>query len=225
MLPHDDDAPRLAKNSLHFAEFFEHYEIPVPELDREAIVWGHCHHKATGGMEPGAQAAEMARPLPRLIRQHPALRAYFVANKGLRPVRSNPRGDGRPVGVWVRIPRPHLHHEPPYDLGGDPAHRARGRRRDDACLRDPHAPHPEHQHGVLTGFYSFSRGLGIIVDPILAGALISLIGTGPFQATNGFQAMWIVLRGGAVRKPAFRPPAPQRRCGPSRARAAIIRRG
>jgi Fe-S oxidoreductase len=52
MLPHDDDAQRLAKNAMHFAEFFEQYEIPVPELDRQALVWGHCHHKATGGMDP-----------------------------------------------------------------------------------------------------------------------------------------------------------------------------
>jgi FAD/FMN-containing dehydrogenase/Fe-S oxidoreductase len=52
ILPHDDDAQRLAKNAMHFSEFFEQFEIEVPQLDREAIVWGHCHHKATGGMDP-----------------------------------------------------------------------------------------------------------------------------------------------------------------------------
>jgi FAD/FMN-containing dehydrogenase/Fe-S oxidoreductase len=52
MLPHDDDAQRLAKRAMHFSEFFERYELPVPILEREAIVWGHCHHKATGGMDP-----------------------------------------------------------------------------------------------------------------------------------------------------------------------------
>jgi FAD/FMN-containing dehydrogenase/Fe-S oxidoreductase len=52
MLPHDDDAGRLAKNAMHFTEFFEHYQIPVPRLERKALVWGHCHHKATGGMDP-----------------------------------------------------------------------------------------------------------------------------------------------------------------------------
>jgi FAD/FMN-containing dehydrogenase/Fe-S oxidoreductase len=51
MLPHDDDAKRLASNAMHFAEFFEKFEIPVPHLERKAIVWGHCHHKATGGMD------------------------------------------------------------------------------------------------------------------------------------------------------------------------------
>jgi Fe-S oxidoreductase len=52
ILPHDDDAQRLRRNALHFDEFFERYEIEVPRLERKAIVWGHCHHKATGGIEP-----------------------------------------------------------------------------------------------------------------------------------------------------------------------------
>jgi FAD/FMN-containing dehydrogenase/Fe-S oxidoreductase len=51
MLPHDDDAKRLAKNAMHFSEFFERYEVPVPKLQGKALVWGHCHHKATGGMD------------------------------------------------------------------------------------------------------------------------------------------------------------------------------
>ncbi len=51
---------------------------------------------------------------------------------------------------------------------------------------------PEDEHGALTGFYSLSRGLGIILGPILAGLLIQLGGSGPFTATNGYQAMWIV---------------------------------
>ncbi len=52
MLPHDDDAGRLARSAMHFSEFFERYDIPVPRLERKALVWGHCHHKATGGMDP-----------------------------------------------------------------------------------------------------------------------------------------------------------------------------
>jgi len=51
MLPHDDDAQRLARNAMHFSEFFERYQVPVPKLERRALVWGHCHHKATGGMD------------------------------------------------------------------------------------------------------------------------------------------------------------------------------
>jgi FAD/FMN-containing dehydrogenase/Fe-S oxidoreductase len=52
MLPHDDDARRLAQNAMHFAEFFQRYDIPVPQMEGKALVWGHCHHKATGGMQP-----------------------------------------------------------------------------------------------------------------------------------------------------------------------------
>jgi Fe-S oxidoreductase len=52
MLPHDNDAQRLAGCAMHFSEFFEKYDVPVPKLERKALVWGHCHHKATGGMDP-----------------------------------------------------------------------------------------------------------------------------------------------------------------------------
>ncbi|HET9101871.1 MAG TPA: FAD-linked oxidase C-terminal domain-containing protein, partial [Solirubrobacteraceae bacterium] len=52
MMPHDNDAQRLAGNAMHFAEFFERYEVPVPRLERKALLWGHCHHKATGGIDP-----------------------------------------------------------------------------------------------------------------------------------------------------------------------------
>jgi MFS family permease len=48
---------------------------------------------------------------------------------------------------------------------------------------------PEDEHGTLTGFYSLSRGIGIIAGPILAGAVIALGAHGPFRATHGFQAM------------------------------------
>jgi Fe-S oxidoreductase len=40
---------------MHFSEFFEKFEIEVPRIERRAIVWGHCHHKATGGMDPEHQ--------------------------------------------------------------------------------------------------------------------------------------------------------------------------
>jgi FAD/FMN-containing dehydrogenase/Fe-S oxidoreductase len=59
MLRHDDDAARLAQNAMHFAEFFERYRIPVPPLERKALVWGHCHHKATAGM--GSEHALLER--------------------------------------------------------------------------------------------------------------------------------------------------------------------
>jgi FAD/FMN-containing dehydrogenase/Fe-S oxidoreductase len=58
MLPHDDDAGRLAKNAYHFGEFFDTFDIPVPPLTRKALLWGHCHHRATGGIEPEQRVLE-----------------------------------------------------------------------------------------------------------------------------------------------------------------------
>jgi FAD/FMN-containing dehydrogenase/Fe-S oxidoreductase len=52
MRPHDEDARRLSKNTLTLAEFLineaEGYE--PPRLEREALVHGHCHQKATVGL-------------------------------------------------------------------------------------------------------------------------------------------------------------------------------
>jgi FAD/FMN-containing dehydrogenase/Fe-S oxidoreductase len=50
ILPHDDDAERLRQCVHHFSEFFEQHDIEVPQVSRQALLWGHCHHKATGGM-------------------------------------------------------------------------------------------------------------------------------------------------------------------------------
>jgi FAD/FMN-containing dehydrogenase/Fe-S oxidoreductase len=55
MLPHDDDAARLARNSYHFAEFFDTFDITPPKVSGRALVWGHCHHRATGGIQPEQQ--------------------------------------------------------------------------------------------------------------------------------------------------------------------------
>jgi MFS family permease len=43
---------------------------------------------------------------------------------------------------------------------------------------------PEGEHGAITGLYSLSRGIGIILGPILAGVAISLTGDGIFRATG-----------------------------------------
>jgi Fe-S oxidoreductase len=52
MLPHDEDAKRLSRDTLTLGEFLtreaQHYD--VPKLRRKAIVHGHCHHKAIMGM-------------------------------------------------------------------------------------------------------------------------------------------------------------------------------
>jgi len=52
LLPNNQDAMRMRENCYHWAEFFEKQKIPVPRLEGKAVVWGHCHQKATGGMSP-----------------------------------------------------------------------------------------------------------------------------------------------------------------------------
>jgi FAD/FMN-containing dehydrogenase/Fe-S oxidoreductase len=58
LLPHDDDARRLRRNAYHFGEFFREFGIEPPKLSRKALLWGHCHHKATGGMDPERELLE-----------------------------------------------------------------------------------------------------------------------------------------------------------------------
>ncbi|MFB8759320.1 heterodisulfide reductase-related iron-sulfur binding cluster [Streptomyces nigra] len=58
MLPHDDDARRLTSNAYHFPEFFQSFGIEPPKLDGKALLWGHCHQRATGGMDPESQLLE-----------------------------------------------------------------------------------------------------------------------------------------------------------------------
>jgi FAD/FMN-containing dehydrogenase/Fe-S oxidoreductase len=58
ILPHDDDAARLARNAYHFGEFFTTFGIQPPALQGEALLWGHCHHRATGGIDPEQQVLE-----------------------------------------------------------------------------------------------------------------------------------------------------------------------
>ena len=59
LLPHDDDARRLAQNAYHFAEFFQTFDIRPPRLtEGDALLWGHCHHRATGGVDPDRRLLE-----------------------------------------------------------------------------------------------------------------------------------------------------------------------
>ena len=190
--------------------------------------------------------AELARRLPRLIKQHPALRSYFIANALWEMVLSalkafvvlyltiglhyklttaslmiggvalviligagatGKAGDrfgrirvvrialwGYAAGFVVLIfttSRPLMAAALPFiAIGGG------------AIMTMAYAIlmplMPEDEHGALTGFYSLSRGVGITSGPILAGVLIWVTRNGPFTATHGFQAMWIVCAGGAL---------------------------
>jgi FAD/FMN-containing dehydrogenase/Fe-S oxidoreductase len=62
ILPHDDDAARLAGNAYHFGEFFQAFGVTPPRFagDRaaQAVLWGHCHHRATGGVDSEQRVLE-----------------------------------------------------------------------------------------------------------------------------------------------------------------------
>jgi Fe-S oxidoreductase len=48
IIPHDEDAQRLAKQTFMLSEFIDQKmaDYPLPQLKRRALVHGHCHHKA-----------------------------------------------------------------------------------------------------------------------------------------------------------------------------------
>ncbi len=51
LLPKDEDAQRLAKQTFMLGEFLENEGYTPPRLHRRALVQGHCHHKAVIGMQ------------------------------------------------------------------------------------------------------------------------------------------------------------------------------
>ncbi|MFN2614937.1 MAG: FAD-binding and (Fe-S)-binding domain-containing protein [Actinomycetota bacterium] len=58
LFPHDDDAQRLEGSTYHFAEFLEKFEVDVPVLRGDAILWVHCHEKATGDKDAEKKVLE-----------------------------------------------------------------------------------------------------------------------------------------------------------------------
>ncbi len=50
---------------------------------------------------------------------------------------------------------------------------------------------PPEGHGALTGLYSMSRGVGVILGPILGGVAIDAL-KGQLSSTQGYSAMWLV---------------------------------
>ncbi|HYX88629.1 MAG TPA: FAD-linked oxidase C-terminal domain-containing protein, partial [Gaiellaceae bacterium] len=59
LLTLDEDAERLAKQAFHLSEFLaglDGYEPPA--LSGRALLHGHCHHKATGGIAPERKLLE-----------------------------------------------------------------------------------------------------------------------------------------------------------------------
>ena len=59
VLPHDEDAQRLRRQTFHLAEFLLHDdEFEPPPLERHVVFQGHCHAAATGGVEPAQELLE-----------------------------------------------------------------------------------------------------------------------------------------------------------------------
>jgi len=59
MLPHDEDAHRLAAQTFHLGEFLEKQEgYEPPRLERDVVFHGHCHASATNGVEPARSLIE-----------------------------------------------------------------------------------------------------------------------------------------------------------------------
>jgi MFS family permease len=87
---------------------------------------------------------------------------------------------------------------------------------------------PEEEHGLVTGFYSFSRGLGIVLGPLLAGLAIAALRSS-LPSTEGYAAMWLVCSAAILASLAFMEPLQAKEAqlreeresehGPARARA------
>jgi len=58
MMPHDEDAKRLTRNTLTLSEFLIEEDYEPPKLERKAIVHGHCHQEATVGLSAEQQLYE-----------------------------------------------------------------------------------------------------------------------------------------------------------------------
>ncbi|MFL5820399.1 MAG: FAD-binding and (Fe-S)-binding domain-containing protein [Solirubrobacteraceae bacterium] len=60
MLPHDEHARRLSEQALLLSEFLERHapDWRPPKLERQALVHGHCHHRAVLGFEAETRVLE-----------------------------------------------------------------------------------------------------------------------------------------------------------------------
>lgn len=61
IVPHNEDAQRLARQTFLLSEFIDQKmsDVPLPQLPRHALVHGHCHHKAV--MKFGAEERVLQR--------------------------------------------------------------------------------------------------------------------------------------------------------------------
>ena len=58
LLPDREDAKRLAVQTFLLSEFLNHHDVAYPQLNRDAFVHGHCHHKAVMKFDDEQRALE-----------------------------------------------------------------------------------------------------------------------------------------------------------------------
>ena len=58
LFPDDEDAKRLARQSVLLSEFLEERGWEPPKLSRQALVQGHCHHRAVMGFDTDQRMLE-----------------------------------------------------------------------------------------------------------------------------------------------------------------------
>jgi MFS family permease len=118
----------------------------------------------------GGGARETARSLWRLVRDHEPLQAFLIANGGLGFL--VPFLFASHVVVAAAVPF--------IAVGGG------------VIMALPYAVlmplMPEDEHGAVTGCYSFSRGLGTWLGPLLAGIVVTTT-RGIFHGTQGYQGV------------------------------------
>ncbi len=56
LLPADENAKRLARQTFTLSEFLNAHDFRYPRLDRQALVHAHCHHKAVMTFDPELDA-------------------------------------------------------------------------------------------------------------------------------------------------------------------------
>jgi MFS family permease len=78
---------------------------------------------------------------------------------------------------------------------------------------------PDEDHGLITGFYSFSRGIGILLGPLLAGLAISVLRP-MLASTHGYAGMWLVCGAAMLASLAFIKPIQSREAQLRRKRAS-----
>ncbi len=82
---------------------------------------------------------------------------------------------------------------------------------------------PDEEHGLITGFYSFSRGLGILLGPLLAGIAITVLRP-LLSSTHGYAAMWPVCSLSVLASLAFMAPLQRREAQLRRRRERTAKR-